>query len=416
MKVLINVGGKGTRMGDLTKEIPKALILVNRKSILEHQILELKKYGLSDIILATGFLSDKIEEYFGDGSKFGVSIIYSKEEQPLGTAGTIKLAEKYLGDEFMVLQGDIFINFDIKRFIDFHKKKDGIATIFVHKSDHPYDSDMIQLDSNSKIEKVFRVKIGENFVNLTNAGVFIFNKRVLEYIPKGFFIIEKDLYPVLLENNEKIYSYHTEEFVKDMGTLERLKEIGDYLKRPGAIFFDRDGVINEDMEEQVYKIEDFKFIPNSINGLKLLNNKKLFVVTNQGKIGIGICKEKDVEKLHKHMIKELKKENVVLDGIYYCPHHSTKGIDKYKLECDCRKPKSGMLLKAAEEHKINLGKSWMVGDKRSDIKTGKNVGCKTILVRTGYGGKGGNTDFDVEADFVVDDLYEAAKLILRENG
>src|SRR3990167_4090150 len=181
MKVLINVGGKGTRMGETG--IPKALIEVNGKPILEHQILHLKKYGLNEIILATGYLSEKIEEYFKDGKRFGVKIIYSKEDKPLGTAGPMKLAEKFLGEEFIVLQGDLFIDFDVKRFVDFHREKKSIGTIFVHESSHPYDSDLIELDENKIIKRVFMVKEGEKFENLTNAGVFIFSNRVLKYIP-----------------------------------------------------------------------------------------------------------------------------------------------------------------------------------------------------------------------------------------
>jgi len=413
MKVLINVGGKGTRMGETG--IPKALIEVNGKPILEHQILHLKKYGLNEIILATGYLSEKIEEYFKDGKRFGVKIIYSKEDKPLGTAGPMKLAEKFLGEEFMVLQGDLFIDFDVKRFVDFHREKKSIGTIFVHESSHPYDSDLIELDENKIIKRVFMVKEGEKFENLTNAGVFIFSNRVLKYIPNSFFNMEKDLYSMLLKNNEKIYGYHSEEFVKDIGTLERLNEVEDYLKRPGAIFLDRDGVINEDLPD-INRIGDFKFIPRSVDGLKLLKDKKTIIITNQPVIGKGIITEDEYLRLQGQILEKIKRENVKIDEIYYCPHHPEKGIGKYKIDCNCRKPKSGMLKKASNDLGINLSKSWVIGDKRSDIKCGKSVGCRTILVKTGSGGMGGNTDFEIKPDFVVDDLYEAVELILKEDG
>ena len=182
-----------------------------------------------------------------------------------------------------------------------------------------------------------------------------------------------------------------------------------------VVFLDRDGVINEDLDF-VHKKEDFRFIPRSIEGLKLLKNYGLIVVTNQSGIARGYYTEENMHSLHEHMIEELEKGGIFLLGIYYCPHHSEKGIGKYKIDCGCRKPKSGMLEQAAEEHNIDLGESWTIGDKLRDIKSSKNVGCKTILVRTGQESKEDVKNSKIKPDFIVDDLYEAAKLILREDG
>jgi len=182
-----------------------------------------------------------------------------------------------------------------------------------------------------------------------------------------------------------------------------------------AIFLDRDGVINEDLD-YVYKVEDLKFIPRAVDGLKLLNELKykLIIVTGQSGIGRGYYSEESMDKFHEHMLQILRKEGIVINAIYFCPHHAEKGIGKYKIECECRKPKTGMIDNAKKDFDIELKESYIIGDKTDDIVMGKNAGCKTILVLTGKAGNDKN--YDVKPDFIAKDLYHAAKLILKFEG
>lgn len=182
-----------------------------------------------------------------------------------------------------------------------------------------------------------------------------------------------------------------------------------------AIFLDRDGVINEDLG-YVYKIEDLKFIPEAIEGLKLINKLKfkIVIVTGQSGIAQGYYSEEDMNRFHEHMLQILRREGIAIDAIYFCPHHPEKGFGKYKIDCDCRKPKMGMLDKANKDLNLNLKKSYIIGDKTDDILMGKNAGCKTILVLTGKAGKDRN--YDIAPDYTAKDLYEAAKLITKLEG
>ena len=173
-----------------------------------------------------------------------------------------------------------------------------------------------------------------------------------------------------------------------------------------AIFIDRDGVINKDLGKYVTKPDEFEFIPGSVEALKKLHDSdfKVLIITNQGGIGKGTYTEKDVKDIHQKMHNLLGENGIELDGVYFCPHHPDG-------DCDCRKPRLGMIMKAIKEHDIDPKRSFFIGDKTTDVKAGKDIGCKTFLVQTGYAGK--DNRCDVEPDFVVSDLLEAVNMILK---
>ncbi|MBI3032855.1 D-glycero-beta-D-manno-heptose 1,7-bisphosphate 7-phosphatase [Candidatus Woesearchaeota archaeon] len=175
-----------------------------------------------------------------------------------------------------------------------------------------------------------------------------------------------------------------------------------------SIFIDRDGVINEDVGF-AHKNHELVFIPRSLQALKLLaaSDYKIFIVTNQPVIGRGMCSEEEYLEFEKYLLKQIKDAGGRIDKCYYCPHHPTAGKGKYLLDCSCRKPKPGLLLQAKKEFNIDMQHSFMIGDKRSDIAAGKAAGCKTILVKTGHAGEGGNTEQKITPDYIVDDLYAA---------
>ena len=169
-----------------------------------------------------------------------------------------------------------------------------------------------------------------------------------------------------------------------------------------AVFIDRDGVITEDIG-YVHKIGDFKLVSNAIEGLRLLKDYKLFIVTNQSGIGRGIYKVEDFLRFNNYLIKTLKKHNIKIEKIYYCPH---KPEDK----CDCRKPKIKFLKDAEKEFRIDFKKSFVIGDRKSDVEMGNTAGCKTVLVLTGHGI---NSKNDVKSDYFAEDLVDAAKWVLK---
>ncbi len=429
MKAVILAGGKGKRLGSLGKKIPKPLIKIGDKPILEHQIMLLRKYGIRDIWLPLGYLGNQIREYFGDGRKWQVNISYHQEEKPLGTAGAIKTLEKKIKEDFLVLSGDVMLNFDIGRFINYHRqKKEKIGSIVVHPNDHPFDSDLVEVDKTGRITSLLirPHRSGATFRNLSIASVFIFSSKIFKYITsQKKSDIEKNILPLILKAKQKIYAYNTPEYLKDIGTPERLKKVKqDYasgkIKRLNlknkrkAIFLDRDGVIDKEVD-QPSEVEDLKIYNFAPKAIKKINdsNYLTILITNQPMLAKGFMTEKTLSNIHKKLETELGKKDAKIDAIYYCPHHPERGfrgeIPKLKIKCDCRKPEIGLLLKAKKEFNVDLKKSYLIGDKTSDILAGKRAGCKTILVKTGYGGK--DKLFNAKPDFIAKNLLQAICLI-----
>ncbi len=177
-------------------------------------------------------------------------------------------------------------------------------------------------------------------------------------------------------------------------------------KMDKIIFLDRDGTIIED-SGHIYRLEELRFIPQSIEGLEKLQDvgHNFIILTNQAGIAKGLYHEQDYLIFREEMHKRLRENGIIITAEYFCPHHKD-GIGKYKIDCNCRKPKTGMLEQAAKDFHLNLRECWMIGDKDSDILAGKNAGCKTIHVLTGEN----KTHLDY-ANFVAKDLVEAADYI-----
>lgn len=402
MKVVIIAGGKGTRIASVNSEIPKAMIPVCGKPIIEHEVELCKRYDFTDFLFIIGHMGDQISSYFGDGRKWGVNIEYYQETQPLGTAGALGYLKDKLTEDFYVLYGDTIVDFDMEAMLRFHQEKAAKATLFLHPNDHPYDSDIVELDSEGRVVKFHNKPHPDGFVskNIVNAALFIFSPEILEQIEIGVKShIEKNVLPRCLEAGMKLYGYVSPEYIKDMGTPDRYEavckdvESGKVARlnrknpRP-AIFLDRDGTINEEVN-LLNKPEQLKLIEGAAEAIKLINQSDYLaiIVTNQPVIARNLCSIEELEFIHASLETMLGKERAYVNAIYYCPHHPDKGYPEerpeYKIDCECRKPKPGMLLKAAKDWNIDLSKSYMIGDSDRDLKVGHNAGCKdSIVIKT----------------------------------
>lgn len=423
MQLVILAGGKGTRLGLV--DIPKPMVSMAGKPLLEHQIELAKSYGIDEVFILSGHLAHVISDYFGDGSKWGIKIHHVVEPCPLGTAGALKLLDGKLKDRFMVFYGDVVMNFDIKSFQDFDAKHNGIATVLTHPNSHPYDSDLVEVGPECKVKSFLSKPHPEDLIykNLVNAAVYILSPQVMKYIEPGVASdFGKNIFPKLLAGKQAIYSYQTPEYIKDMGTKDRFPlvckdlETGKVAKlnkknpRP-AIFLDRDGTINENMDTHP-TVDGFKLLPGAADAIRSINNSEFLsiVVTNQPMIAKGFCSFDDVDNIHKKMETLLGAEHAYLDGIYYCPHHPDKGFPgerpELKIACKCRKPNTGMFLQAKQDFNIDLSKSWMIGDSENDILAGTRAGCKTILINN-------QTDL-IKSDYKCQDLRQAVALIMEK--
>lgn len=447
MSAVIMAGGFGTRFATLTKQIaenhpelyggvkdvPKPMAEIDGVPILEREIETLVKQGFTEIILTVSYLADVIIDYFGDGSgvsratgkPFGCHITYYVEETPLGNAGALyKILDK-ISNHFLLLNADSLFDIDFKRIVHYHYEHDALATLFTHPNSHPYDSGLLVISTEKKgvVEQWLSKEDPrpQFYNNRVNAGLHVMTKQALllaaelEYIEVdkiGLFgsngkIIKVDLdrniLKPLVDYTDKVIAYDSPEYVKDMGTLERFEAVtADYVNgvvgkknlqnKQRAIFLDRDGTINNYVGF-LREIDQFELILGISKVIKYINSSGYLaiVITNQPVIARGEVSVDALELIHKKLETELGKDGAYIDGIFYCPHHPDLGFEgevpELKFDCDCRKPKTGLIDRAVSNFNIDVQNSYFIGDSINDILCGKNAGVKGTIL---YAGPGAN--------------------------
>lgn len=381
-QAVILAGGQGIRLRPFTYKNPKPMIPVNERPFLEHLVEMLKENGIKEIVLLSGYLSEKISNYFGDGSKFGVNIKYSvtpfldengKENE---SGKRLKNAEHLLDDTFLLMYCDNYWPFQLEKlekFYDEHKT-DALVTIYSNKDNFTKNNTLV--DNNGYVIKYDRSRKEKN-LNGVEIGFFIINKKILKLLPEHNSHFEKDILPLLI-SQKQLSGYLTNHKYYSISAPERVKITKKFLSPKKVVFLDRDGVINKKAPEGDYvkSWQEFKFFPESVEALKILGQKgyDIYIITNQAGIARGMMTEKDLEIIHQKMKKKLEKNKIKINGIYYCSHGRDDG-------CECRKPKPGLLFQAAREHNLNLTKAIFIGDDKRDIQAGEAAGCKTILLK-----------------------------------
>lgn len=394
MEAVIMAGGKGTRIADMYPEMPKPMIPIAGKPILEHQIETLRRQGIQKIFIVAGYLSDVICDYFGDGSGWDVEIKYELEKEPLGTAGALYRFRENIQDDFILINGDIIFDIDVEKMFTAHKKHGGMATIFTHPNDHPYDSAVIETDFGNEVVQWFHKEDRRLwYQNRVNAGIHmlspeVFQLPILQYEHRVD--LDRDILRPLVGCKE-LFAYDSTEYVKDMGTPQRCREVEidiqsgkvadrNYKKEQKAVFLDRDGTINQYVGflTDIKQFELMEGVEEAVGRINLAGYLAI-VVTNQPVIARGELTVGGLKEIHNKMETLLGQKGAYLDAVFYCPHHPDKGypgeITGLKRECNCRKPKPGLFYQAAEDYHINLRDSWMVGDSDTDIQAGLAAGC-----------------------------------------
>ena len=430
---VIMAGGKGSRLRSITNdEIPKPMVPVNGKPLLEYQVDKLKAYGIKKIVMIVGHLGEKIEDHFKDGKDFGVDIDYIFEKEPLGTAGAFYyLKDKIDTKDFLLIFGDVFFDLDFDRMEAFHFKNSALTTLLAHPNGHPYDSDLIQMDDNGKVVG-FDSKHNVRdywYDNMVNAGMYVINRELMDLVKEPIKTdFEKDILANQVKLGANIYAYHSPEYVKDVGTVDRINATVEELKsgliqsknlknKQRAIFLDRDGTMNVS-KGFISKADDLELIPGTIEAIKDINKSGALaiVITNQPVIARGECSFEELHNIHNKLKTLLGEKGVFVDDIFYCPHHPDKGfegeIPELKFDCECRKPKTGMIDEAVEKYNIDLSRSYMVGDSTMDLEMARNAGIKSVLVNTGFAGNDGK--YDRSCDIEAEDLLDAVEKIIKD--
>ncbi|HXG46324.1 MAG TPA: HAD-IIIA family hydrolase [Methylomirabilota bacterium] len=436
-QAIILAGGAGTRLRERLGDLPKPMIPLGGKPLLEHQLELARHHGFTDFVFFVHYRADLIERHFGDGSRWGVRITYVVEREPLGTAGAVLAGSERLADRCLVLYGDTMVNVDLERLWEAHERAGADATLLLHPNDHPLDSDLVEVDAAGMIT-AFHNRPHPPGVwrrNLVNAGLYVLEKRALLGFhsspssgqPAPVLDFGKDLFPALLRSGGRLLGYNSPEYIKDIGTPERYDRVCAELANgtiarsslatpQRAVFLDRDGTLVVD-KDCLRQAEGIELLPGVAEAVHRLNHHgwRTVVVTNQPVIAKGFCDEAEVERMHHKLETLLGLEHAFLDRIYYCPHHPDKGFPgerpELKIQCACRKPGTGLIQRAVVELNIDLKQSWLIGDSTTDLQTARNAGLRSILVRSGRAGRDGR--HPVEPAFACDNLLEAVHHILQ---
>lgn len=432
-QAVILAGGRGTRLRERLGGRPKPLVDLCGVPLLERQVWLLKRYGFTHVLVLVNHAADQIVEFCASRDNWGLDVTCVDDGEPRGTAGATLAAFEHLTEEFLVVYGDTMLEVDLSRFHAFHRdRRDVAATLFLHPNDHPHDSDLVEVDDTDRVLAFHPYPhTGErDLPNLVNAALYWVCREALApwKSKRGTMDFGKDLFPAMLEQGLILQGYNSPEYIKDIGTPGRLDRVcADFdsgkvqrasLAHPQpVVFLDRDGTLNREVDH-LNDPEQLKLLPGVAAAVRRLNRSeyRCCVVTNQPVVARGECSFAGLRAIHNRLETRLGEGGAYLDRIYVCPHHPHRGFDgerpELKIDCDCRKPRTGMIERAAEDFNLDRAASWLVGDTSVDVETARRAGLKSVLVESGYAG----LDYRhwADPDFVVADLPAAVRLILDQ--
>lgn len=370
--LVILCGGKGLRLKSLTKKFPKPLLKINNIPFLDYLINFYQKYNFKKIYLLAGYKGNQIKKLYDKKNFNFIDIEVIIEKNEMGTGGSLLQLKKKINNDFILINGDSFVDYNFENFNKI--KKNFLGKILMSsKNNYKENKKLIGLKINNKDQIYFSKNS-----NFFNAGVYYFKKEIFKYIKKKS-SLENDILPALI-NSKKICGLTTEGYFIDIGLPKNLKlakkNLISQVERP-SVFFDRDGVLNHDYG-YVNKYSEFKWKKNVLKALEYLNSKNyyIFIITNQAGIGRGYYNENQFKKLHKKIKEDLSKKKIYFDDVVYCPHHPTEAIGAYKKKCQCRKPNNLLIKNIYKKWPILKAKSLMIGDKDSDRACAKKSKIK----------------------------------------
>jgi histidinol-phosphate phosphatase family protein len=436
LKAAIVAGGKGTRIRPLAGDlVPKALLPVAGRPIVFRQMELLARYGVREVAVLAGHLADALGEAMRpQARRLGMRLEFFVEPEPLGTAGGLPAARDFLaGGDFFVIYGDVAVDMDLSRLAEFHCGRRALATIVAHPNDHPHESDLLRTDAQARVLEILPRKSRPEgyYRNLVPAAVYCLSPGIFDLVqPRAKQDFIGDLFPRLLAAQAAVFAYATPEYLRDMGTLGRYEMVQRDLEsglvermhfsrpRP-AIFFDRDGVLNvEIVGRGILRCEELELLPRAAEAVKKVNRRGWLavLVTNQAQVAKGLTTAEELDRIHARLETLLGRQGAYLDRIYYCPHHPDRGfpgeIPELKIDCQCRKPKAGLIAVAVRDLPIALRSSCLVGDTWRDMGAARAAGIRAYGVRTGYGCQ--ECEGEYRPDRIFADVAEAVDFALAE--
>ncbi len=381
---VILVGGLGTRLGELTKGLPKPLMNVGDRPFLAYLLWHARRFGFRRVLLLAGHRAEAVQAFAGEAAwTDGLEVEVVVEPEPLGTGGALRHALNQLDERFLLLNGDSLFDFN---WLD----------LCAVGAAHPEARIVMSLRQESDAsrfgvvvtdgDKVLRfAERGDARGGAINGGVYLMDRAVVAGIsaPSSF---ERDVLPGMAAEG-RVFARLQRGFFLDIGVPDALASAQTLVPgstRRGAVFFDRDGVLNID-HGYTHRWIDFEWVQGAVSAVKAVNDSNMFafLVTNQAGVARGYYDERTVHELHEAMQAALRGHGAHLDDIRYCPHHPEGVVPDYAGDCGCRKPQPGMILDLLSRWPVDVSASHLIGDKPSDIEAGAAAGLQTTLFTGG---------------------------------
>ena len=405
-QVVVLCGGRGTRLRPEIGDLPKALVPVGDRPFLAHLLDDLAAAGAGEVLLLAGTGGERLAAAARTLTPQGLQVETVIEPEPRGTAGALQGVADRLCERFVYVMGDVFTCLDWERLAAAGGADQGVATLVVHRSSHPEDSDLVITDDLDRVigwlgsDPARRAGAAASGP-LTNAGVAVLSREILKWIPPER---PADLFgqvvPALVDMRVPVFGYRSSEYVKDLGTPGRLRAVredfeqGRTRRKAELVLLDRDGVLNEEVG-LITDPDQLRLLPGAAEGLRHLNSAgiRAVLVTNQPVVARGMCSEGTLNQIHSRLEKLLADGGARLDGLYYCPHHPetrhAEGVAELRGPCTCRKPAVGMAEKAMTEQGVPPWRTVVIGDRSVDLQLAVNAGLAGIGLKTGAGCRDG---------------------------
>jgi histidinol-phosphate phosphatase family protein len=376
MKALLLAAGKGTRLGEITQNLPKPLLKVHGEPVLGHLLKLCARHGVDTVCINTHHQAKRIREAVGDGSAYGLSIRFSHEETLLGTSGALNPVRKDLADSpFFVLYGDNFMSYDLSLLAKFHREKNALVTVALFEKDDVSQSGIAVLDSHQRITHfVEKPRPHEALSRLVNCGLYVVSPEIFEHLPEGFSDFGKDLFPALLEKGLPLFGLVMDAPVVALDTPALFAQANGNK----ALFIDRDGLLNRVVMRgksvsSPRTPRELEILPEGVALCRRARREGFLVVvvTNQPDVDRGHLSPRDLDAIHGRIREEIRPDRIEVCG---------SSDDRHAR----RKPNPGMILDAAKALNVDLSRSVLVGDSAKDLGAGRAAGIRTVLLQTEY--------------------------------
>lgn len=380
VQAVLLTGGLGTRLGELTKATPKPLLEVDGRPFVEYLIDELARFGFTEILLLCGYKAEQfnylIEKYRAKDLKVSIS---QEPDTLLGTGGALKFAADRLQDHFLLMNGDTIFDINYLSLVLPFEHKNTIARVALRKQSFIGRYGAVELQGTKISSFSSSSSADESYIN---GGVYYLKKEILNSVRELPCSLERDVFEPLAASGRLEGLPYVSKFL-DIGIPADFERAGEFLRelkvKPAA-FLDRDGVLNVD-KGYTHRTEDLVWIDGAPEAIRWLNDNGYYVlvVTNQAGVARGYYTCADVEKFHRHMNLQLSEFGAHIDAFEYCPYHEGGIVKEFTGPSDRRKPNPGMILDFLKTWPLDSEKSFLIGDKQSDLQAGNAAGIKAFL-------------------------------------